>query len=93
MARQMIRSLTNRFTPATNNTISIKNSEQLNYDNIEKSINDWKIPTIPVKEVYKKGSFKYQHDYIIKTEESTLTLINNLDKIEVLEPINIHSLA
>ena len=74
MACQMIRSLTNRFTPATNNTISIKNSEQLNYDNIEKSINEWKIPNIPVKEIYKKGSFNYKHDYIIKTEESTLTL-------------------
>ena len=52
---------------STNSQDVVVNSEEINYPKIQNDLDDWKLPTVPNQEIYKKGTFKFFIDYTIKT--------------------------
>lgn len=45
-------------SPLNINKISLRNSEEITNSNIEKSIQDWTIPKVDIKEICNQCSFK-----------------------------------
>ena len=66
-------SASSSFMP-TITQISIRNLEEISFDDIKKSIQDWTIPKVSLREIYKEGIFKIKSDYVIKTVEGTLSI-------------------
>lgn len=73
--------------------MSIKNCEEVSYDVLEKSIHDWTIPKVPIKEIYKKGSFKLKSEYVIKTVERTESIMGKQENLPLLSQSNLNHLA
>lgn len=55
-------------------TMSIKNASSISFEDIEKSISNWKIPKVNIKEIYHVGTFSLLSDYYIKTIEKTIPI-------------------
>ena len=65
----------------TINKFSIRNLEDISFDDIEKSIQDWTIPKVSLKEIYKQSPFKIKSDYVIKTVEETKSIQQNEENL------------
>ena len=50
-------------------TIYIKNCEELQFKEINQSLQNWIVPKIPTEEIYRIGNPKVESDYLIKTVE------------------------
>lgn len=51
-------------------TMDLKNSEEINFKDVEQSLERWTIPKIPVEQIY-IGSFEDTSDFMIQTVERT----------------------
>ena len=56
-------------------TMSVKNASSVCFENIEKSISNWKIPKVNIREIYHVGTFSLRFDYYIKTIEKHVILV------------------
>ena len=65
-------------------TLSIKNNEHINFENIEQSLVNWKMPKVPTKEIYSKDSFKLLSDYHIKTIEKTISVASTVENLQLI---------
>lgn len=73
-------------------TMNLKNSEEINFREIEQSIQNWNIPKIPAEQIY-IGSFEDTNDFMIQTVERTsssqdeayLYLMDDKEKLERLK--------
>ena len=66
----------------TINKNSIRNIEEISFDDIEKFIQDWTIPKVSSREIYKEGTFKIKSNYVIKTVEDT-SQFSKMKKISI----------
>lgn len=63
---------------------SIVNSSENNFANIELFLNNWSIPQVSKREVYKYGSFEFKSDYLVKTKEKTFYVSSKDEHIQLL---------
>lgn len=66
-------------------TLTIKNSEHINFENIDQSLLNWKMPKVPIIEIYTKGSFKLISNYNIKTIEKTVSITSTTENLRLLK--------
>lgn len=67
------------------NSEKTKNSEEMIYENFDQAISNWKLPALPVTEIYSNGTFEEQNDYHIKTVEKIVSLSGGKQTIKVLD--------
>ena len=62
------------------------NNEEINMMNIERNLQEWNIPSIPTKNIWKQSTFSslsFLSDYTIKTVEKTISLNNEYESIKL----------
>jgi hypothetical protein len=56
-------------------TMSMKNASSVCFEDIDKSVANWKIPKVNIREIYHVGTFSLCSDYYIKTIEKHVILV------------------
>jgi hypothetical protein len=73
-------------------TMSIKNASSISFEDIEKSISNWKIPKVNIKEIYHVGTFSLLSNYYIKTIEKTIPISSLHETLHLLSEREINSI-
>jgi hypothetical protein len=59
----------------------ILNNKEISIMNVERNLQEWNIPNIPTKQIYKQSTFSnlsFSLDYTIKTVEKTILRIMSM---------------
>ena len=71
----------------TSDNQRIINSEEIIFEDFSKKFDNWKVPSISTKDIYKTTiSNLFSSDFVIKTEERDLPLANPYETIQLLSP-------
>ena len=74
---------------SSSNPPSLK--EEINFSNLSQSLDNWKIPKHPSKDIYKENKWKFSSDYSVKTVEQTIPLSLEHEEIKLLSKKSIDS--
>jgi hypothetical protein len=61
-------------------------NKEINMMNVERNLQEWNIPSIPTKNIWKQSTFSslsFLSDYNIKTVEKTISLNNEYESIKL----------
>jgi len=72
--------------------MSVKNASSVCFENIEKSIANWKIPKVNIKDIYHIGTFSLRSDYYIKTIEKTFAVSSMHETLNLLSENEINAI-
>lgn len=63
----------------------IKNSELIEYNNVQERLNRWTIPSVKPTTIYRAGLLPFNSSMAIKTKEQTLCLKNEDENLNLLD--------
>ena len=72
--------------PEAINMSNIQNMDETTIDNLEKFLQNWKMPSVPIKELYYIKYFNLVKSYEIKTVETTHLVTNTNQCFKMLFP-------
>jgi hypothetical protein len=62
----------------------VKNASSVCFEDIEKSIANWKIPKVNIRDIYHVGTFSLRSDYFIKTIKKTCHISSMHETLHLL---------
>ncbi|KAL3527334.1 hypothetical protein ACH5RR_011990 [Cinchona calisaya] len=80
--RSSSRSTQASSSSSSSNPSSLK--EEINFTDLSQSLDNWKIPKHPFKDIYKSNKWSFSTDYSVKTVEQTIPLSLEYDEIKLL---------
>lgn len=72
-----------------NHSEQIVNSKEITFANIQKDLNDWKIPTVPTNVIYKHGRFSFGINYSVKIVEQVVPLAQESETFQLFQEIQL----
>jgi hypothetical protein len=64
--------------------MSVKNASSVYFEDIEKSVANWKISKVNIRDIYHVGTFFLCSDYFIKTIEKTCRISSRHETLHLL---------
>ena len=64
--------------------MSVKIASSICFEEIEKSIANWKVPKVNIRDIYHIGTFSLRSDYYIRTIEKTLPISSPHETLHLL---------